>query len=134
MEKYLAQIELGPDGGFKLPGALGQENYNIANTASRLTQVISTVIGVMTVVGFIWFTFLLFTGAIQYIFSGGDKSAVEGAMAKIRTALIGLVVLISAIFFIQLIGRILGIPDVLNIGNLFTNLVTRTVDPSVTRN
>lgn len=120
----LAQIPVAPSGGFDLPGNLGNgDQYNsAATTGSTLAQVISTAIGVMTAIAFIWFVILLFLGAIQYLTSGGDAKAVEGAMSKIRTALIGLVIVISAIFFIQLVGTIFGL-EILNIQTTFTNLV-----------
>jgi hypothetical protein len=123
MEKYISQIPAAPEGGFRLPGTLGQPGQYSGATATgdRLASVISTIVGVMTAIAFIWFVFLLFSGAIQYLFSGGDKSAVEAAVGKIRTALIGLVVVISAIFFIQLLSTILGIP-ILNISKVFTDL------------
>lgn len=125
----IAQIEVSPDGGFNLPGTLGDPaGYNVSGTALRLTNVISTIIGVMTAIAFIWFVILLFSGAVQYLTSGGDAKGVEAAMAKLRTALIGLVIVISAIFFIQLIGTIFGL-EILNIGEVFTNLVTRTISP-----
>ena len=117
-------IQVSPDGGFNLPGNLGTpgQYLSASSTGSRLAAVLSTIIGVMTAIAFIWFVILLFSGAVQYLTSGGDAKAVEGAMNKIRTALIGLVIVISAIFFIQLIGTILGI-DILNIGMTFARLV-----------
>lgn len=122
MNNYLAQINIGP---FKLPGRLGDpRNYDTpVETGGRLATIISTIIGVMTAIAFIWFTILLFMGALQYLTSGGDPKGIEGATAKIRTALIGLVIVISAIFFIQLIGGIFGI-EVLNIQKIFTQLAT----------
>lgn len=122
MNNYLSQIDIGT---FQLPGTLGNGSSYIgdpANTGNRLATVISTVIGVMTAVAFIWFVFILFTGAIQYLTSGGDAKAVEAATGKIRTALIGLVIVISAIFFIQLLGTIFGI-EILNIRSTFLDLI-----------
>lgn len=125
----LAQIPVAPPGGYNLPGSLGSGSQYLDGTGvtsgSRLTQVISTVIGVMTAIAFIWFVILLFLGAVQYLTSGGDSKAVEGAMNKIRTALIGLVIVISAIFFIQLVGTILGIDNILNPGQFVVNLRPR---------
>jgi len=123
--KYLAQIPLSPDdSGYTLPGSLGSPGqYNSSiTTGARLATLISTVVGVMTAIAFIWFVILFFLGAVQYLTSGGDKSATEAATGKIRTAIIGLVIVISAIFFIQLVGTIFGI-DILNINNFFTRLV-----------
>lgn len=121
MKNYITAIDVG---GFTLPGTLGDPSqYGTATgTGTRLATVISTVIGVMTAIAFIWFTILLFTGALQYLTSGGDAKGVEAAVNKIKTALIGLVVVISAIFFIQLIGTIFGLP-ILDISNVFGTLV-----------
>lgn len=117
-------VPIAPDGGFNLPGILGRPDqyFTEGGTGGRLATVISTIIGVLTAVAFIWFVFLLFMGAIQYLTSGGDPKGIEAATAKIRTALIGLVVVISAIFFIQLIGTVLGL-DILNIQSVFVSLV-----------
>lgn len=123
----LAQIPVAPNNGFSLPGRLGiGAQYTLSGTSSRLESVISIVIGVMTAIAFIWFVFLLFTGAVQFLTSGGDSKSVEAASGKIRTALIGLVAVISAIFFTQLLGTILGI-DILSPGQIFEDLVNSAV-------
>lgn len=124
MKELLTQIPLNPGNGFTLPGRLGDPTtYIDPDTAGlKLGTVITMIIGVMTTIAFIWFTILLFMGALQYLTSGGDPKGIEGATAKIRAALIGLVIVISAIFFIQLIGTIFGF-NILDIQDIFTSLV-----------
>lgn len=89
---------------------------------TNLQTFISTVVGVMTIVAFIWFVLTFMTGAIGIISSGGDKQALETARKKITYGIIGVVVVISAVFVIGLIGAIFGI-DFLNIFKLFYMLV-----------
>ena len=121
MNKLLTDITIAPSGGFT-----GVGTGPLANPGSApidiLSNFISTVIGFMTVVAFIWFTFVFITGAISIIGSGGDKNALEAAKKKLTTGLIGLVITIAAVFIISLIGTIFGI-DILNLGSLYGKLL-----------
>lgn len=119
MEKIAQRIPIAPDGGLTLPGPLGANPAS--NPAGRFEGIITTAIGVMTIIAFIWFTIQFFIAAIQIIGSGGDKQALAAARSKLSTSLIGLVVVIGAIFFIQLIGVIFGI-EILNIASLIGDL------------
>lgn len=60
-------------------------------------------IGLAFVVGTIIFFFVLVLGAIQWISSGGDKQALEGARSKITNAVIGVVILFSLFAVLSLI-------------------------------
>jgi hypothetical protein len=68
----------------------------------------------MTIIAAIWFTFTFIIGAIGIIASGGDKTALEGARKKIASGLIGLVIVVAAIFIIELIGWLIGFDLILN--------------------
>ncbi len=54
--------------------------------ASAFTNFITKTVGVLTVVAFIWFIFVLFTGAISWLSSGGDKAKLQEAQKKITTS------------------------------------------------
>lgn len=88
---------------------------------STFSKFISTVIGVMTIVAFIWFIFTLMSGAIAWLSSGGDKQKLQNAQKQITTGLTGLIIVISAIFLIKIVGTIFGI-DILNIQEAIINL------------
>ena len=111
--KYLAQLDFGQLKGF---GPLGNPEGSGINLFSKF---ISTTIGLMTIVAIIWFTFILISGAIGMMGAGGDKQAMESARKRITSGLIGLVVVIAAIFILDLVGTLFGIPNILNIGELF---------------
>jgi hypothetical protein len=71
------------------------------------------------IIGVLIFFFVLITGAIQWVSSGGDKQALEVAKGKITNALIGIVILFSIFAIINLIERFFGIPILtLDIGKL----------------
>lgn len=123
MNEKLAQIQIAPDGGFKGFGIYGLENSTAQNSAPTVfNSFLSKTIGVITIVGFIWFLFILITGALGIMGSGSDKAAAEAARKKISTGLIGLVVLVAAIFLFRLVGQILGIENIGNPGELINNI------------
>jgi hypothetical protein len=61
------------------------------------------------VIGIIIFFFMLLIGAIKWISSAGDKTALEGAKSTITNALIGLVILFALFAIIQLINTFFGL-------------------------
>jgi hypothetical protein len=121
-----ASIPLAPEGGFQFKemGPLGTNPAVDAGT--RFNTIMSSVIGIITVIGFIWFIFLLIMGAIGIMSSGGDKAQAETARKKITSGLIGLVVLIAGLFLFDLFGSLLGIPDVLNPAKWIEELSPKT--------
>lgn len=122
MTNLIAEIQLGPLRGF---GKLGLEADTSGSSALGVFGgFISSAIGLMTIIAVIWFIFVFITGAISIIGAGGDKQAIETAKKKITTGIIGLVATVAAIFIIDLIGRLIGIPDILNLTSLFNRLGT----------
>jgi len=126
MTNLLADLQIAPNNGFTGFGPLGKPT---GTGITDLSNFISMAIGVMTIIAFIWFVFVIFTGAIGIISSGGDKQAVESARKKITSGIIGVVVVIAAIFVIDLIGTIFNIPF-LNLFKLFYTLVPGTTSGS----
>lgn len=61
------------------------------------------------------FFFILVTGGIRWITSGGDKGQTEAARAQITAAFIGLVVVFAAWAILGLVGTFFGV-------NLLSNL------------
>ncbi|HJY98837.1 MAG TPA: hypothetical protein VJ227_03930 [Patescibacteria group bacterium] len=108
----LAQFDFGTFEGFGPLGKPGGEGVNL------FTQIISSAIGLITVIAFIWFVFLFITGAISIMTAGGDKQKLESSRQKIVNAIVGVIVIIAAMSVISLIGTIFGI-DILNLPKLF---------------
>ncbi len=87
-----------------------------------LQKAIPTAIEILLVVGAVVFFFMLIIGAIQWIASGGDKQAIEGAKGKIMNAIIGLVVLFAVFAVVELIGNFFSV----NLLNLTLPTLTGT--------
>lgn len=118
MKNFLADIPLAPPGGFRGFGPLGGEG----DPYTTFNKVLSGAIGLLTAIAFIWFVFLLLTGGYGIMQSGGDKQALEKAHKQILNGVYGLVIVIAAIFIVDLFGFLIGIPDILNPGEFIRNL------------
>lgn len=109
-------IKLGPEGGFKGFGPLGLEEGQDAFVT--FNGIISTTIGIISIVGMIWFTINMLIGAVSIIGSGGDKAKMESARNKITSSIIGLVVVVAGTFIVDLLGSLIGISPLRGIYNL----------------
>ncbi len=125
MMNQLAQvpIPLAPIGGFRGKGIIGLEGQAASSSYLIFSLALSKIIGVITVIGFIWFTFLLLLGAIGILTSGGDKGTMENSKKRLTSGVIGLVLIIGGLFLANLIGTILGVGNILNINTQFCTLV-----------
>lgn len=103
-------------------GPLGLETTTSPDAPKTFQKFISNTIGIMTVIAVIWFIFLFISGAIAYLSSGGDKGAVQNAVKRITNGIIGLVVVIAAVFLLDLVGNLIGYPDILNVSDTIDKL------------
>ncbi len=83
---------------------------------------ISVIIGLMTVIAAIWFIFLLISGAIGIMTSGGDKMALENARKRMTTGVIGFAIVILAMFVMDFIANMLGVEGILDIESVINRL------------
>ncbi len=107
-------------GNLKGFGPLGLEQGQ--SGISVFATFLSSAVGLITIIGIIWMVFIIVTGAVSIISSSGDKQALEGARKKITNGVIGLVVLVSSLFILSFIGKLLGLPNILDIATLFKSL------------
>ena len=99
-------------------GALSEGDAGVAN----LDRIISTGIGILTVIGVVFFMFNLITGAISIISAGGDKGKYEEARTKITNSIIGLVVVVAAFFVADVVMVLLGLDGILNLPGIIPTL------------
>lgn len=74
----------------------------------EIGNVISAVVGILLLVSAILAFLYLILGGIQWITSGGDKSAMETARNKITSAIVGLIIVAAAWAVMLLIGQFIG--------------------------
>lgn len=83
---------------------------------------IPAAIGLVLVVGIIFFLFMMLFGAITWITSGGEKSAIEGARGRITNAIVGIIILLSTFALLKIIESFFGI-----------NILTIDIGPLIIR-
>jgi uncharacterized membrane protein len=110
---FLAQTphplgQIGGKEGFGPWGNLGQLGTEIGAAAGAFANIISRIIGVLTIVAGLWFIFSFIIGAYGFLTAGGDTKKIEEATKKITSAIVGLVVVVAAYALISLIGGLLG--------------------------
>jgi len=111
--------QIGGNDGFGPWGNLGSQG--IKEAAGAFANIISRIIGIMTIIAGIWFIFQFIIGAYSYITTGGDQQKMTNATKKITSALIGLIVIVTAYAVISLLGELLGF-NFLNVEQLIQNL------------
>ena len=80
-----------------------------------LGEIVSSFLKILfPIVGLLLLLYLLY-GGYQYMLSRGDPKALESAKGIITNALVGFVIVFIAFWLVQLIGRVLGIPDIYNL-------------------
>lgn len=123
LNNFIAQTPITLPGEIEGFGTYGLEGtVDPASSPSIFNNFFSTIIGILTVIAGIWFFFLLVTGGIQWISSGGDKGKIEEARQKITMGIIGIAIVVAALFVADIVGRILGFPGILNPGSYIESL------------
>lgn len=119
----LIEMAVVPLGELKGQGPLGEfPIYQGINTfANLLNQIISNFVGILTICAGIWFIFQFFIGAFSWLTAGGDKASLENAQKKLTNSVIGLVIVVAAIFIIEIIGNLLGL-KILQPGDFILNM------------
>lgn len=100
--------------GFQPPSDTYGSNSNTnPGVLSDLETFISTMIGVITVLGSIFFIVNFLLAALSWISAGGDSGKISSARDKMVQSAIGLIVVVGGYAIVGLIGTIVGL-DILH--------------------
>ncbi len=99
----------GIDAGTRIGNPLLPDNLQNLSGAEFVSELISTGVTLILVIGAILFFIMLLAGGLGWILSGGDKGSVETARNRITHALVGLVLLFSVFAIIKVVEAIFGI-------------------------
>lgn len=72
-------------------------------------KLLPTMVGIVLVIGFIIFLFMMLVGGVKWISSGGDKAQLESARGTVLHGVIGVIILISVFAIVKLIEGIFGV-------------------------
>ena len=114
MKNLLAQNPVNIGGRFEGIGPYGLQFNQPSASPNLFSQILTAIIGLMTLIAGIWFMFLLLAGGIAWIGSGGDKGKLAQARSQMVTGVIGLTIVVAALFITEIIGGLVGLGDILN--------------------
>ena len=103
----LLAVDLGKIGGSGL-GPFGDKTFTGPSAFGALTNGISAIIGLLTVVAAIWFLIQVTIGGISWITAAGEKAKLTEARDKISHAFIGLVIVVAGWGILALAGQFFG--------------------------
>lgn len=95
---------------------------NPVTATTQLEKYLTTIIGVLTIVGVLWFIFQVIIAGYAFISSSGDPKKMEKAQQQLMQSILGVVVVVASTIIVGLILKILGLGNVFDINNFFVNL------------
>ena len=114
-EVYAAEVPLGGQkGGFEGLGPLGLVNIPAGDAPRVFATVIGNVIGLMTVIGALWFLFQVIIAGYSWLSAGNDKQKLAEAQGKLSSAVVGFGVVALAIVVVRVVATFLNIDIVLD--------------------
>ncbi len=113
---------LGP--GFTPPDPDGYNPQTVSEDTilDTLVKFLSNLIGVITLLGGLFFIVYFFIGAFKWITSGGDSGKVEEARNRMLQATLGLIVMVISYSLIGIIGSVIGL-DLINLKETISNII-----------
>jgi len=92
-----------------------------ANASVGLAEkLISNVVGVLTIVGFLIFAIQIIFAGYNFLTAEGDKNKMEAARKKLTDGVLGIFIVVIALGFVSLIASLLGLGNVLDLKNFFS--------------
>lgn len=104
----MEESELGRIGGEQGLGPFGNIALDAVEGLRGITNIISSIIGVMTITAGVWFIFQFLVGGFNWITSGGDKAKLQQARDRLTNAFIGLIIVIGGWAILALAGQFFG--------------------------
>jgi len=93
-----------------------------ADAPTKLTVLLSGVIGFLTIVGVIYFIIQIILAGYSWISAGEDSGKIKEAQQKITNSVLGLFIILIAVVLVNLFGYVLGGIDFLNLPQIISNI------------
>jgi uncharacterized membrane protein len=89
------------------------------NSVSVLEKIISSIIGIMTVAGVIFFTIHIILAGFSLISSQGDPKMLDTGKKRLTTSVLGLAIVILAYGLGALVAKLLGMSSIFDLSTVF---------------
>ncbi len=90
--------------------------------ATAVINTVSSIIGIMTVAGCIWFLLQILFGGYEWMGAAGDTKKIETARNRITNAFIGLIIVVGSWSLLAVVGQFLGFDTLATPTTLIGNL------------
>jgi len=88
-----------------------------ADSAATTENLLSKILGILTVIAFIYFAFQIIFAGLALISTEGDKNKAEAAKKRLTDGVLGLTIVVLSMGIGSLLATLLGIPNVFNLVN-----------------
>ena len=85
-------------------------------------RILSVVIGVISVIAFIYFAIQIIFAGYEFISAQGDPKRLEGARKRITDGILGIIIIVVAMGLTGLLATLAGIPNVFDLNTFFTSV------------
>lgn len=98
-------------------------NPKPANAVTQLDNTISTIIGVLTLIAFIYFVIQVILAGYSFISGQGDEKKIESARKRLTNGILGITIVVVAFGITALLATLLGLGNIFNLNTnpLFNN-------------
>jgi len=88
----------------------------------ELDKIISTVIGVLTLVAFIYFVIQVILAGYAFISGQGDEKKIESARKRLTDGILGITIVVIAFGVGALLASLMGLDNIFDLNTIFDRL------------
>jgi len=105
------------------PGTFTGPGIPVGNNPTLgLEKIISQVIGVLTIVAFVFFTIQIIFAGYAFLTSEGDEKKIETSRKRLTEGVLGIVIIIVALGIAALIARLTGLGDIFDLDAMLNSM------------
>lgn len=93
-----------------------------ADATTKFETYISNIIGILTIVGVLFFIIQIIFAGFGFLSSEGDEKKMEMNRSRLTNGVLGLFIIVIAVGLGSLIAKLLGFENPLDINTLFNNM------------
>lgn len=107
----------------KLHTEIGLNPSNSDDAIMRLDNTISAIIGILTLVAFIFFVIQVILAGYAFISGQGDEKKIESARKRLTNGILGITIVVVAFGITALLANIMGLGNIFDLKGNISKLV-----------
>jgi len=105
-----------------LKSQVGIQVDESSNGVLELDNIISTVIGVLTLVAFIYFVIQVILAGYAFISGQGDEKKIESARKRLTDGILGITIVVIAFGITALIAKLIGLDNIFDLPTIIDKI------------